>query len=84
MTSAGARLRVTFTEGSSTERMEIEFPLGHPRRRAEAHLLLRTKLRENLGAAYGEERAAELAAELLDDPGLPDLAVDALMGRLAA
>jgi 2-methylcitrate dehydratase PrpD len=42
MTSAGVRLRVTFTDGSSTERMEIEFPLGHPRRRTEAHALLRT------------------------------------------
>ena len=76
-------VQVLFADGTATELVEVEFPLGHPFRRTEALPLLRAKLRANLEAAYGEERAAELVELLLDDDRLETLPVDELMGALA-
>jgi 2-methylcitrate dehydratase len=73
-------VRVVFRDGSLTERVEVEYPLGHPRRRDEAAPLLRRKLDVNLSAA-GLGHRLEL---LLDDPGLPDLPVRDLVHALAA
>jgi len=76
-------VRVVFADGTETERVEIEFPLGHPRRRREALAPLRAKLDANLRAAYGA-RADALVSLLLDDGGLPDLPVRELMLELEA
>jgi 2-methylcitrate dehydratase len=76
-------VQVTFADGSSTELVEVEFPLGHPRRRDEAVPRLRAKLLENLAAAYGDDRAVELAALLLDDPRLDAMRVGELLVALA-
>jgi 2-methylcitrate dehydratase len=77
-------VQVTFADGTATELVEVEFPLGHPTRRAEALPLLRAKLHENLAAAYGDERADALVELLLDDAHLEAVPVDGLMGALAA
>ena len=76
-------VRVVFADGTGTEQVETEFPLGHPRRRSEALAPLRAKLDANLRAAYGA-RADALVSLLLDDSGLPDLPVRELMLELAA
>ncbi len=75
-------VRVTFADGSATERVEVEYPLGHPRRRPEALEPLRRKLRANLAARFGESRAIELVELLLDDGSLPDWPVDDLLREL--
>jgi 2-methylcitrate dehydratase len=75
-------VRVVFADGTATDLVEVEVPLGHPRRRAEALPLLREKLVVNLTAAYGGIRAASLAAFLLDAAYLPGLPADALLDRL--
>lgn len=77
-------VQVTFADGTATELVEVEFPLGHPSRRTDALPLLRAKLHENLTAAYGREGADELVALLLDDEQLPAPAADELLSRLAA
>jgi 2-methylcitrate dehydratase len=76
-------VQVTFADGSSTERVEVEFPLGHPRRRLEALPQLRAKLLENLAAAYGGDRAEALATLLLDEPLFDGLPADELLTALA-
>jgi 2-methylcitrate dehydratase len=76
-------IRVTFADGTSTALVEVEYPLGHPSRRAEALPHLRAKLADNLAAAYGDDRAAELTTLLLDDARLAELPVDALLDLLA-
>ena len=75
-------VRVVFADGSATANVEVEYPLGHPRRRAEALAPLRAKLNANLAAAFGKARAAELAERLLDDPSLPDLPARELVALL--
>ncbi|MCM8749666.1 bifunctional 2-methylcitrate dehydratase/aconitate hydratase [Thermomicrobiaceae bacterium CFH 74404] len=75
-------VQVFFTDGTSTERVLVEFPLGHPRRRQEGLPLLREKLRRALAAAYPERQAERLYALLAESPQLPDLPVDHLMDAL--
>jgi 2-methylcitrate dehydratase len=76
-------VRVVFADGTATDVVEVEVPLGHPRRRGEAVPLLREKLIANLGSAYGDARARSLAAFLLDAGDLPGLPADALLDQLA-
>jgi 2-methylcitrate dehydratase len=75
-------IRVVFADGSATDRVEVEVPLGHPRRRTEARPLLREKLVRNLGAVWAD--ADERAALLLDEPGLPQFRVDDLLRHFVA
>jgi 2-methylcitrate dehydratase len=75
-------VQVTFRDGSQTERVVVEYPIGHPRRRAEGLPLLRQKLARALRLVYPERRAERLEYLLLDDPTLPDWAVDRFMDVL--
>jgi len=68
-------VRVVFADGSATEKVAVEYPLGHPRRRDEAAGPLRAKLERNLAAAFGGKRASEQVALLLDDRDLPRMKV---------
>jgi 2-methylcitrate dehydratase len=67
-------VRVVFADGTATERVEVEYPLGHPRRRNEARPLLAAKLLENVGSA-------ELASLLLEDERLPQLSARELVAQ---
>jgi 2-methylcitrate dehydratase len=75
-------VRVVFRDGTATERLEVEYPLGHPRRRTEALGPLREKLHANLGAAFDDERARALGTRLLDEPGLEMLPARELVESL--
>jgi len=76
-------VRVVFADGSATDRIAVEYPLGHPRRRTEALGPLRAKLTRNLAAAFGERRAGEQVALLLDDPTLAELPVRDLVATFS-
>jgi 2-methylcitrate dehydratase len=41
-------IQITFVDGEQTERIEVEYPLGHRRRRAESRPALIQKFRENV------------------------------------
>jgi len=75
-------VQVFFTDGTSTERVLVEFPLGHPRRRQEGLPLLREKLERALLVAYPVRQAERLFHLLVESPDLLDLAVDHLMDAL--
>ncbi len=74
-------IQVFFQDGSSTERIAIEYPLGHPRRRAEALPRLVEKFRGNLATRFPAERVDALVALFADPARLSALAVDDLMDR---
>jgi len=50
--SIASALQVFFTDGDSTDRVEIEFPIGHPRRREEGIPILLEKFRRNLSSVF--------------------------------
>jgi 2-methylcitrate dehydratase len=68
-------VQVFFVDGTSTPRVEVEYPLGHPRRRAEALPLLRAKAENNLLTRFPAQRVRELLARFEDPQALMDLPV---------
>jgi len=59
-------LQVFFDDGTQTEKVEVEYPVGHRRRRAEGLPLLFAKLRQNLSGQLMEGRA-DAIVELFQD-----------------
>ena len=49
-------IRVHFKDGTRTGKVEVEFPLGHPRRRKEGMPLLEAKFRTNLARRFASVR----------------------------
>lgn len=72
-------LTVRFTDGSSTERIEILYPVGHRRRRAEGIPLLMEKYAANLDRCFGAERGAELYRVCEDADAVAEMPVDAFV-----
>jgi 2-methylcitrate dehydratase len=74
-------VQVLFRDGGKTGRIEIDFPLGHPRRRGEALPRLVTKFRANLATRFPAERVESLTGRFEDPERLAALAVDELVDR---
>jgi len=53
-------VRVIFRDGSSTEKVEVEYPVGHRRRRAEGMPLLAQKARENFLTQFPAARVESI------------------------
>lgn len=75
-------IQVFFRDGSCSDRVEVEYPLGHRRRRAEGLPLLLNKCRTNLGARLPASRVEELMALCLDWQRLGKTPVHEFMGTL--
>jgi 2-methylcitrate dehydratase len=78
--SIGNAIQVFFNDGSKTERIAIEYPVGHPRRRKEGIGLLIEKFKKNLGQVFSDKMIRELTDLFLDQKRLASMAVDELMG----
>ncbi len=76
-------VQVFFRDGSATERVVIEYPVGHRRRRAEAVPLLQEKFSRALRAVYPERKAAWLYGLIAESSDLPEMAVDQFLAELA-
>lgn len=74
-------VQVFFTDGTFTDRIEIEYPLGHRRRRAEALPLLREKFRTNAATQFSSDRIDELTKRLFESQLMDDLPLDAFMSE---
>lgn len=72
-------LRVVFADGTATERCEVEYPLGHRRRRDEARPRLQAKLDDAVRRCFDEARGAAIGAALGDAAGLVRMSVPRLM-----
>ena len=75
---AGA-VQLFFRNGTATERIEIEYPLGHRRRRALAVPLLREKFSHNAGTRFPPERVTALQELFADPRRLESLPVEEFM-----
>ena len=62
-------VQVHFVDGSSTENVLIEYPLGHRKRRQEAIPLLKQKFVANIATCLPRERCNEIV-EKFDNPSL--------------
>jgi 2-methylcitrate dehydratase len=75
-------VQVFFRDGSSTKKIEVEYPLGHRRRRSEGIPLLIEKCRRNLSSRFPESRTEKLMALFDDRSKLEAMAVDEFMDSL--
>ena len=58
----GNAIQIFFDDGSSTERVEISYPIGHRRRRNEGIPVLIEKFKSAITAHYDEAHAADIEA----------------------
>ncbi|MFI5369194.1 MAG: bifunctional 2-methylcitrate dehydratase/aconitate hydratase [Spirochaetia bacterium] len=72
-------LQVFFDDGSATEEVAVEYPLGHRRRRVESMPLLFAKLRDNLSRQLPPDRVDTLLAVFKDRARLEKLTVPELI-----
>lgn len=75
-------VQVFFKDGSSTEQVAVEYPLGHRRRRAEGIPLLEEKFRANLATRFPAPRCARILALCRDQARLEATAVDRFVDAL--
>jgi 2-methylcitrate dehydratase len=69
--SSANAVQVFFKDGTSTPKVEVEYPAGHPRRRAEFMPTLTKKLRASLARRYVPWQQTQILA-LADDPAQLD------------
>jgi len=72
-------IQVFFTDGSKTERIAIDYPVGHRRRREEGIPLLEAKFKANLATRFPAARSERIFALCKDQARLESTAVDAFM-----
>jgi 2-methylcitrate dehydratase len=77
-------VQVFFEDGSATEKVEVEYPIGHRRRREEGMPLLERKFSSNLRARLPTSKAGKVEALLLDREALEPTPVHEFMGMLSA
>ncbi|MDA7802799.1 bifunctional 2-methylcitrate dehydratase/aconitate hydratase, partial [Gammaproteobacteria bacterium] len=58
--SIANKIQIHFNDGSSTEAIEVEYPIGHKRRREEGIPVLEEKFRRNLELTFTKEKADEI------------------------
>ncbi len=71
----GNAIQVFFNDGSSTERVEISFPIGHRRRRDEGIPALVEKFNDALDGHFEEGQATAIREACSDQQGLEDMTV---------
>jgi len=76
-------IQVFFEDGASTERVEVEYPIGHRRRRAESVPLLWDKFKNALATRFDAKRSARIVKAFEDPAALDAMAADEFMSLLA-
>jgi len=72
-------LQIFFDDGTATEEVAVEYPVGHRRRRAESLPLLFTKLRDNLSGQLPPDRVDTLITVFRERTRLEKLTVPELI-----
>ncbi len=68
-------VQVFFEDGTSTEKIEVEYPLGHRRRREEGIPLLIEKFKSNLSTQFSQSRSEVILNLCLDESKLESTTV---------
>ena len=75
-------IKIWFKDGSCTDRIEVEYPVGHRRRRQEGIPLLEQKFKANLATCFPSHRCEEIFALCKDQQALEDTPVHDFMTML--
>ncbi|MCM3628611.1 bifunctional 2-methylcitrate dehydratase/aconitate hydratase [Paenibacillus glycanilyticus] len=69
-------IQVFFADGSATDKIEVEYPIGHRRRRGEGIPLLVSKFADNLRTRFPARQTERIAGLCQDQEALEHTAVD--------
>ena len=58
--SSSNAVQVFFKDGTKTPKVEVEYPMGHPRRRAEVMPVLKAKLERSLARRFAPKRCKQI------------------------
>ena len=72
-------IQIFYEDGSFSEKIEVEYPIGHRRRRSEGIPLLIEKFKNNLSTQFSESRSEAILNLCLDESKLESLAVSDFM-----
>jgi 2-methylcitrate dehydratase len=75
-------IQIFFKDGSKTDQITIEYPIGHKRRREEGIPVMKKKYETNLKTHYNTDKAAELVA-LFQNKDLDNMPVNEFMDKFA-
>jgi 2-methylcitrate dehydratase len=78
----GNAIQVFFSDGSKTERIAVDFPIGHRQRRGEGIPVLKKKFESSISGKLAKGQWSELAALCADRKKLAATAVDDFMALL--
>jgi 2-methylcitrate dehydratase PrpD len=72
-------VQIFFKDGSRTEKIEVEYPLGHRRRREEGIPLLQEKFENNLSTLFNKEQSEKIIDSFADTTNLYKMPVSEFM-----
>jgi len=74
-------VQVFFADGTSTEKVEVEYPIGHRRRRAEGIPLLVQKCKRNLATRFDSEQTERIMTLFQESKKLDQMPVNELVNH---
>ncbi len=80
--SNGHAMRVHFADGTKTQKVEVEFPMGHPRRRQEGIPVLNAKFEDSVRRVFAAKQAQAICDVCFDRKRLMALPVNELFNLL--
>ncbi|MES1192080.1 MAG: bifunctional 2-methylcitrate dehydratase/aconitate hydratase [Steroidobacter sp.] len=78
----GNAVQVFFNDGSSTQRVMVDYPIGHRKRRAEGMPVLVKKFQHSVRQHYSSPQSENVITLFSDARRLQEMSVDALMNAL--
>ena len=73
--SIANKIQIFFNDGSATDAIEVEYPIGHKRRREEGIPVLENKFKNNLGKIFDDEKVDSILSKCLDQDELEAMSV---------
>ncbi len=77
-------IQIFFKDGTSTEKIEVEYPIGHRRRREQGIPLLVEKFERNLATQFSHQRCTEILSLCMDQESLEGTSVPDFMNLFIA
>jgi 2-methylcitrate dehydratase len=78
----GNAIQLFFRDGSSSQRVAVDYPIGHRLRRAEGLPLLRAKFEASVRGHFGSAQTGEILRRFSDRAALEAMPVSDLMSAL--
>ena len=82
--SSANALEIVFKDGSRAPAIEIEYPVGHPRRRAEGFAMIEEKFRRNVARRFSGAAEAAILGVCADQARFEATTVDEFVDRCVA